>query len=333
VSPRPGTFRDLAPAFVLGANLPWLTYGGDFGRGPWTPDGGLASRADLGRLRAALAGAAGAGARVIRWFLLCDGRAGVRFDARGVPFALDDRVAPDIEVALALADAAGLGVIFVVFDFHWCLPTVSTRAAARDRRHALADPARCDALLSRVLVPLWRRFAGEPVIRAWDLMNEPEWATLGLGAWNPRAALDAGDMRAFLGAAARCAREETRHLVTVGSARLRTLGLVLGLGLDFYQPHWYDRLDRRVPLAAPVARADLDAPVLLGEFPSRGSRLGVSEIITTARAAGYRGALVWSLLADDGASDATHALEGLARASAALGHEPDPPFLGAAGFL
>jgi hypothetical protein len=321
------------PPFLLGANLPWVTYGGDFGRGPWTPDGGLASRADLARVREVLGRAADAGARVIRWFLLCDGRAGVRIDPRGVPLGLDDRVAPDIEAALALADAAGLGVMFTVFDFHWCLPTVSTPDAARQRRLALAEPARCDALLSRVLVPLWRRFGGEPVIRAWDLMNEPEWVTLGVGAWNPRLAVDAGDMRAFLRVAARCARDETRHPVTVGSARLATLGLVEGLGLDFYQPHWYDRLDRRVPLATPVARALRDAPLVLGEFPSRGSRLNVAEIVATARAAGYRGALAWSLLADDSASDAAQVIDGLARASAAVGDEPHRPLRSAAAFL
>jgi hypothetical protein len=320
--------------FLLGANLPWATYGGDFGRGPWTEHGGLASHPDLSRVRATLAAAADAGARVIRWFLLCDGRAGVRFDAHGVPLGLDDRVAPDIEAALVLADAAGLGLVFVVFDFHWCLATVSTRAAARERRLAISDPARRDALISRVLAPLWRRFGGEPIIRSWDLMNEPEWVTLGLGAWNPLAAVDAGEMRAFLGLAARCVREDTRHAVTVGSARLRTLALVQGLGLDFYQPHWYDRFDRRLPLVTPVARAVLDAPALLGEFPSRGSRFAVEDIVAAAHAAGYRGAFVWSLLSDDSASDAAHALRGLAHANLALAdHTRVAPFRRAAAFL
>lgn len=318
----PSEANPVPPPFLLGANLPWATYGCDFGRGPWTPDGGLASSRDLSRVRDVLARAAGAGVRAIRWFLLCDGRAGVRFDRRGVPCGLDDRVAPDIETALALAEAAGLGVVFVVFDFHWCLPTVSTRAAAAERRLALSDPGRRDVLLSCVLGPLWRRFGGEPVIRGWDLMNEPEWVTFGLGGWRPHLTVDAGDMRAFLALAARCAHAETRQAVTVGSARLGWIGLVEGLGLDFYQPHWYDRLDRRVPLLTPVSRAALDAPALLGEFPSRGSRLEVDEIVSIARAAGYRGAFAWSLLADDPATDAERALAGLARWSHAARGDP-----------
>jgi len=36
--------------FVVGANLPWLRYGGDFGANAWSPQGGLASRGRDGGL-------------------------------------------------------------------------------------------------------------------------------------------------------------------------------------------------------------------------------------------------------------------------------------------
>ena len=44
-------------------------------------------------------------------------------------------------------------------------------------------------------------------------------------------------------------------------------------------------------------------PVLLGEFPTRGTRRTMRGILTMARQAGYSGAFFWSALAEDQASD------------------------------
>jgi hypothetical protein len=144
-------------------------------------------------------------------------------------------------------------------------------------------------------------------------VNEPEWVTLGLGAWNPRRAFDAGDVRAFLRAGVQVVPAETAHRCTVGSASLRWLPLVSGLGLDLYQPHWYDKLDARAPLGVPIDRATCDAPVVLGEFPTRGSRHAPAAILDAARAAGYCGAWLWSLNATDEATDAETGLRGVAQ--------------------
>jgi hypothetical protein len=43
--------------------------------------------------------------------------------------------------------------------------------------------------------------------------------------------------------------------------------------------------------------------MLLGEFPTRGASLGPRAILEIAREAGYSGALAWSALADDRATD------------------------------
>jgi len=99
--------------------------------------------------------------------------------------------------------------------------------------------------------------------------------------------------------------------VTVGSASTRYLPAVQGLGLDFYQPHWYDKFERRNPLATPVVTLGCDAPVLLGEFPTRGSQKTPATLIATARAAGYAGAMFWSVMADDSATDFASAQAGL----------------------
>lgn len=96
----------------------------------------------------------------------------------------------------------------------------------------------------------------------------------------------------------------TRHQVTVGSACTAWLALVSGLGLDFYQAHWYDSVEKRSPLARPVASLSLDRPLILGEYPTKGSARSAEAILATAIDCGYSGALAWSLLAGDDASEA-----------------------------
>jgi hypothetical protein len=79
-------------------------------------------------------------------------------------------------------------------------------------------------------------------------------------------------MRAFIGDCVRLVHDLTSHAATVGSASTRSLSLVRDLGLDVYQAHWYDRLNRHAPLDLPVPAHGLDRPLILGEFPTRGSR-------------------------------------------------------------
>jgi hypothetical protein len=54
-----------------------------------------------------------------------------------------------------------------------------------------------------------------------------------------------------------------------------------------------------------VATLGLGRPLLLGEFPTRGSSLPPPAILEIAREAGYSGALAWSALASDRATDSS----------------------------
>jgi hypothetical protein len=90
--------------------------------------------------------------------------------------------------------------------------------------------------------------------------------------------------------------------VTVGSAGLWQLDLVRPLGLDFYQVHWYERFGWPA-LERPVQDLGLDRPAILGEFSGRATRWAIAEVLEAAQRAGYRGALVWSVLAEDDQSE------------------------------
>lgn len=290
-------------SFWLGLNLPWLDYGGDFGRNAWQPDGGLAAfPSRRARLEGTFEALAGKGWRVLRWFLLCDGRAGVRFSPKGAALGLDDRVFADVDQGLALASAHGLQVMFALIDFHWFdAASASNGVALGGHAKTVSDSGMRAQMLDTVVAPLFERYAAEPAVWGWDLCNEPEWAVkrriVGRGTVSQKA------MRAYLAESAALARGLVKQPVTVGLASVGGLDLVRGIGLDFYQAHWYDSVEKASPLAAPVADLRLDRPLLLGEYPTKGSQRRASAIVETARQAGWAAALAWSVLAQDGATD------------------------------
>jgi hypothetical protein len=279
--------------FVFGANLPWFDYGLDFGGNRWRPAGGIGRPEAHERVSRELAALADTGVQALRWFLFCDGRAGICFDQRGRPSGIDEFVLRDIDAALELAGRERVRVMFVLMDFHWCRAArivdgvqVGGRAGTLEDRDARAT------LLDLVLRPVVERYAAEDSILAWDVFNEPEWVkTRGL--------------KNFLSDAILMIRASSTRPVTIGSAGARWRRWYRHLDVDYAQVHWYDASGGQPALETPVAALGFERPVWLGEFPTRGSRLGWEEILETARAAGYAGAFYWSALSNDECSDPT----------------------------
>ena len=301
-----------ASPFSVGANLPWIRYGGDFGANAWHPEGGLSAGGIHPELRARIDALRGRGVTTIRWFLFCDGRAGIRFADDGTPTGLDDRVLPDLEAAVAFSSEAGVRTVFTLFDFLWCAPRLTAAGVdMHGRRQVLVDERQRTLLLERVVAPVLHRFADHPAVGGWDIINEPEWATAGLGGGSPRRSVPFGAMKTFITDAAALVHRTASQPVTVGLASARGIDLARDCGLDFYQVHWYDHLD--TPLQRPVADLRLDKPVILGEYPTYGSSRPPETILQLARDAGYAGAWFWSVQANDDASAYTAALAGLDR--------------------
>ncbi len=289
----------------VGANLPWIDYGQDFGASAWRPQGGVAQPDMRERMREALARLADTGAELVRWWLLADGRAGLLLDADGGLAGLDDFVFADMDAAIDALQETGLRAVFVLTDFLWFAPArVVNGVQLGGRRGLVRRRDQRPQLLEAVFSPIARRYASEPAIAGWDLLNEPEWATLGRGARDPRRAVSGRTMRRYLAEIVAAFRaEQVAQPLSVGLASARALPLVQGLGLDAYQVHWYENNDPLEALARPVASRGLDRPVFLGEFPTRGASVGPERILELAGAAGYSGALAWSLLATDDATD------------------------------
>lgn len=309
--------------FLLGANVPWVHHGVDIGASAWRPEGGLhAHPEDAALLRQVFERLQADGVQTARFFLLADGRAGVRFAEDGTPDSLDGSVFPDIDVVLEAARAAGVQLILVLLDAGWLAPaSVADGHPVRGHADTLRDPVKRSALLERVLRPILMRYADHPAVLAWEVLAGADvhvagfgpavpaprgpgaalrrWLGLGERSAESATRITSEEMRAFLCDAVTLVRRHTRALATAGVSGWPGLPLVRGVGLDVYSVSWpADGAELRVA----VSDLRLDRPLLLNSYPGSHPSRSTKTMLDTARCAGYGGAFVWSVLRHDAAS-------------------------------
>src|SRR5262249_43028506 len=157
-------------------------------------------------------------------------------------------------------------------------------------------------LIERVFEPLLRRCAGHPGVFSWEVMNEPEWMIAECGASRAKGEPSRLEkFQRFVQRVADAVHGVASGKVTLGSANAKWLRHWLGLGLDYYQAHyWYDPAtteDETDLYRVPYDSLGLDAPLVIGEFPANpvpNERLGyspppvaMSEYLKAFRANGY----------------------------------------------
>jgi hypothetical protein len=243
-----------------------------------------------------------------RFFIFCDGRAAPSFDGGGRVEGLDDAFYRDFDVLVETAEKQRVSLIPVLLDYGWCAhPRDVSGVQLGGHANVIRDPAKRQSFFERALRPLLERYADHPAIYAWEICNEPEWIVSEF----PEAfrqnhdvvALD--EMRSFVRGCAEYIHRTTRsHLVTLGSARRKWVTVWTGCGLDLYQFHWYNDFRREEPFPwLPYDELGLDRPCLVGEVPTKGTRVTREQFLTAAQRGGYSGLLFWSYGAGDAASN------------------------------
>jgi hypothetical protein len=273
--------------WLLGANLPWIICGGDFGGNKWGSYGigspnppPLPPHSPLSRdvLRPTFQAMQGAGVSVARWFLFFDGRAGILYDlVSGTPTGLDGAVFVDIDEAVAIAKSYSIKIIFVLISFEWMFNKLPNDITG-GRSEILRDPAKRDALISNVFVPVFERYADNDSVLAYDIANEPEWGLTDADLPAPGQIKDRtfdpvplDQFTLFATKVAAAAQQSALgQYVTLGSARAKWVGNWRNVGLDFYQFHYYPGTegDRKLVEVLPDLPPGLNRPIWLGEFPA-----------------------------------------------------------------
>ncbi len=333
--------RTSSCSWLHGCNYPWSTdgatifYGLDFGGNLWGSHLGVSTR------RAAVARdfarMAALGFTVARWFVFCDGRSGIVYDAAGMPAGVDSHLVDDLDSALEIARDAGMQVDFVLLDHRWMFGGVretfadpasgvllEARLPEGRARVLLTEPGQ-NALFEHVLEPVIRRYGSSGVrsdlagqVAFWEFMNEPDFV---VDEWEQdvsrhvRSPLPFATLADLVARLSDVVHTHTTAFTTLGGARARNLWAWDddALGLDVVQVHQYpDRNHAEFDdnlFGVPSHELAIRKPVLIGEFPGDPMRqhppnvapvpIALDDYLEFALTQGYLGAWPWSFSGTD----------------------------------
>jgi hypothetical protein len=283
--------------FMYGLNYAWENFAADFGGG----NRGIA--ATRSAIDGTLQQMASNGVNVIRWWVWPNFTGnGVTFDGSGTPTGLTGTTTEDLEALLSLAEQHDLYLMLTLFSFD----NFKTMLPANRRMDGIARNAAHRAGLVNVVRAFARAASASPNARrmlAWDVMNEPEWATTGAGvggdeAFDPTddlSAINHAEMHALLRDVIAGLRAESSALVSIGAAAMKWRHAWNDPDQDFHQFHIHDWVQDYWPYTTSPAGYDLsDKPVVMGEFPPEGlADASYRELVDSWYSNGYAGALAW----------------------------------------
>jgi hypothetical protein len=261
--------------FALGANLPWIRRGCDFG---CTRGGGVSG--SVAQVDPILRAMSRRGVRVVRWELFPADAWQVRRDATGMPTAVAAGVTRDLDAAVRLARKHDLYLLPVLLpDPDRVPPTWFT------------DPAQA-AQLAALVRPVMARYKDEQHVLGWELATGSERL-----ADSGAASIDAvRDQARRLVAALRLVAP--KRLAVLAPGDVSRIDSFTGLGASLYAPHdpagAIGDACAHCRDARDVATAEgADAPIAIGAFDVATNAAGATQLAAYA-ARGYTGALAWS---------------------------------------
>jgi hypothetical protein len=288
--------------FLLGVNYPYYHYGNDFGGNAWgnygvhDPSSYAAVDSDFARMSSM-------GMRTARWFVFADGRAGITFDDKGMPTGVDEFVVKDLDAALEIAQKHNIGLDLVLIDYQFMWDAKTENGVQLGGHSAvLASAEGQQALVDKVFKPILERYADNQSIISWEVMNEPEWTIQDAGTVDHTKIsepITLAKFRAFAQMTVDAIHDIAHSYATIGGADMKWAQNWMGLGLDYYQIHFYDWMqpystDNLFNVRAESLR--LDRPVVVGEFPADHSTVaGLRDYLNIWYMNGYAGAWSWSL--------------------------------------
>lgn len=299
--------------YLYGADYPWYNYATDFGSGGW------GKYTDWTAINSAFSTMNAEGARIQRWWVFGDGRYDPKFNADGTVSGLDSQFFTDLDTALQTADADNQYLLLCVIDNSmWANANTVSGVQLGGHAAIITDSTVQQSYLTNALQPLLQHIAASPYksrVLGYDIVNEPEGQIAGY--WGGDANLPISQVQTFV---ANCASYIHAYggggYATVGSAMPDWTSLWSGLGLDFYQLHYYPWMDNGGPAGSGLpayASLALDRPCIVGEFATVDANYTIGS--TKAQSAqwyldtiynyGYAGAIAWSNNASDSATDWT----------------------------
>jgi len=299
-----------ANSYLFGANYAWQNCGTDFGTGGW------GKYTDWNAISTDFAAMHSQGVSVVRWWVFADGRYSPDFNSDGTVSGFDSYVLGNIDQALQIAANNHIYLLLTVMDSTmWGGASYNGSVQMGGHSAIITSAMVQQTYLDNALKPLLQHIAASPnknTVLGYDLVNEPE--SQMSGYWGG-SNLAAGAVQSFV---QKCTSYVHSYsgggYATVGAAKPLWVATWKGLGLDFYQIHYYSNYDgggtpgNALPTYASL---NLDKPCIVGEFPTADSSYGLTDTaaysaqwyLDTIYKDGYAGALAWSYRVGDGVSN------------------------------
>ena len=235
-------------SYLLGVNYPWLNYAHDFGATAWGHDG-ISTDKSKKQIDADFAYLKDHGVKIVRWFVFGDGRAAPEFNSDGNVSGFDEYFYADLDAAIAIAQKYNIYLILVLFDFHLTdKAKIDNGVQLGGRSQLITEFIKRQSFFDNALKPMLERYGSNETIAAWEVMNEPEGAMdIPDGRWTDDP-VTSTSMQSFIKETVQNIHSYSSQYATVGSASRRWLSYWTNSNLDFYQYHYYDKMEDQYPL-------------------------------------------------------------------------------------
>eukprot|EP00095_Tigriopus_kingsejongensis_P005362 maker-scaffold34_size539781-snap-gene-3.20 protein:Tk05362 transcript:maker-scaffold34_size539781-snap-gene-3.20-mRNA-1 annotation:"mannan endo- -beta-mannosidase" len=311
--------------FLSGTNAAWFQYGNDFGNGQWDSSTGTQLTKEMKLI-------GDSGGNSVRVWVHVEGEFTPQFDSNGYVSATDGSgtLISDLRKLLDVCQSNGVFLI----------PVLWNGAVMRPQKYKdlFTDTEKLRSYLDNALTPMVEALKDHPALGAWEIMNEPEgsiqmaadedacydtthldWTRSHPGIRAPGWSggnIGFRNMLKFINRhASAILQADPKALVTVGSwsewSQTDSDQIQDDSVHNFWQIHTYpynSQWDTGSPFQLSVNDYDMDAPLVIGEFPvesfeqDEGHTLpngdSTEDLVEYLYGHGYNGGWSWSLQCD-----------------------------------
>ncbi|WP_068605967.1 carbohydrate-binding protein [Paenibacillus swuensis] len=257
--------------YPLGTNYAWYDYGNDFSNASFN--------ANWNTIKTQIDDMAAKGVKTVRWWVFAGMMSAPNFSGSGLGSTvtgLPDGWVQNMVTATDYLHSKGMKAYycFVAHDMDMAWNQWS------NHEDIVSNTTVQNSYFNNAIKPIVQALGNHDGIMGWDIINEPEWMVRdedGGGAGNTQAqpqartAFTLGQLRTFIKNNVDFIRPYVTQPISVGSASAKWVGkeynFYSGLGLDFYDFHWYDWYTPYFdPTVTPASSLGLDKPVIIGEI-------------------------------------------------------------------
>jgi len=295
------TWMNNSNYFPLGANYAWQDWDTDFS------DNGWANR--FTTIKATFDDMSSKGVHAVRWWVFCNSYASPNFSApgrEGLCTGLSINWVKHMKEAADYANSKNMKIYFTLSSFD-----IARNNNAWNHSSIIDDLAVRKSYIDNAIKPIVQSLSDNPGVMGWDVVNEPEWmisSTDNGGQNDPTLTpFPLSTVRSYVKDMVDCIHLYAKQPVSVGSASMKWISTSgggqydfwSGLGLDFYDIHWYDWMTPWFnPLTMPASGLKLDKPVIIGEMMpdtlNSSLKMTHEEILNGLVKNGYSGYLLWA---------------------------------------